>query len=233
MICISSLDGAGGDEVGRLVADRVGLRLIDEEIVARAAREAGVASHVVADAEERKPLVARVLKQVLTGGPGGHSALGALHEGSHISGVAGSHSAQSDDFRGLIRTAIEETATECDCVIVAHAASVALSKRAGALRVLVTASPETRGARLAEAKGLDERAAAKIVEESDAGRADYLKRFYGLRAEPPTLYDLVVNTDRLSLERAASLIATSADRSSSMLAIRRRPRCRAAPRSLL
>ena len=206
MICISSLDGAGGDEVGRLVADRVGLLLIDEEIVVRAAREAGVASHVVADEEERKPLVARVLKQVLTGGSGVVSGLGALHESTHVGDVAGSHSAQSDDFRGLIRTAIEETATECDCVIVAHAASVALSHRAGTLRVLVTASPETRARRTAEARGVDERAAVKLVAESDAGRADYLKRFYGLRAEPPTLYDLVVNTDRLSLEEAARLI---------------------------
>jgi len=207
VICISSLDGAGGDEVGRLVADRVGLRLIDEEIVVRAAREAGVASHVVADAEERKPLVARVLRQILSGSPAGGSGLGALYESSHVRGPSASHDAHSDDFRGLIRTAIEETATECDCVIVAHAASVALSKRAGALRVLVTASPETRGARLAKANGIDERAAGRLVEESDAGRADYLKRFYGLRAEPPTLYDLVVNTDRLSLEEAARLIA--------------------------
>ena len=211
MICISSLDGAGGDEVGRLVADRVGLRLIDEEIVVRAAREAGVASHVVADAEERKPLVARVLRQILTGSPAGGSGLGALYESSHVRGPSASHSAHSDDFRGLIRTAIEETATECDCVIVAHAASVALSKRAGALRVLVTASPETRGARLAKANGSRRaRRRPKLVEESDAGRADYLKRFYGLRAEPPTLYDLVVNTDRLSLEEAARLIAETA-----------------------
>lgn len=216
VICISSLDGAGGEDIGRLVADRVGLRLIDEEIVVRAAREAGVETHVVADAEERKPLVARVLRQILTGSPGGNSPIGALsasslggalHESSHIRGLTGSQRAQSDDFRGLIRTAIEETATECDCVIVAHAASVALSKRANALRVLVTASPETRTARLAEANGIDERAAARVVEESDAGRADYLKRFYGLRSEPATLYDLVVNTDRLPLEEAARLIA--------------------------
>ena len=73
--------------------------------------------------------------------------------------------------------------------------------------MLVTASPETRGARLAEAKGSTSARRSKLVAESDAGRADYLKRFYGLRAEPPTLYDLVVNTDRLSLEEAARLIA--------------------------
>ena len=222
MICISCPDGAAGEEVGRLVADRVGLRLLDEEIVVRAAREAGVASHVVADAEQRKSLVGRVLKEILAGSPGGSSPLGAasragragaLHESHDVRGsvrTAGSPTLQSDDFRGLIRTAIEETATECDCVIVAHAASVALSTRAGTLRVLVTASPETRSSRLAHANGIDERAATKLVEESDAARADYLKRFYGLRAEPPTLYDLVLNTDRLSPEQAALLIAEAA-----------------------
>ena len=223
VICISALDGAGGEEVGRLVAERLGLRLIDEEIVVRAAREAGVASHVVADAEQRKSLVGRVLKEILAGSPGTGSAVGAvsrvgrggaLHESHDVRGLvrsAGSPSAQSDDFRGLIRTAIEETATECDCVIVAHAASVALSKRTGTLRVLVTASTEVRSSRVAQANGIDERAATKVVRESDAARADYLKRFYGLRTEPPTLYDLVVNTDRLSPEQAALLIGASAE----------------------
>ena len=78
VICISCPDGAGGEEVGRLVAESLGLRLIDEEIVVRAAREAGVASHVVADAEQRKSLVARVLKEILAVSPGGGSALGAV-----------------------------------------------------------------------------------------------------------------------------------------------------------
>jgi cytidylate kinase len=75
------------------------------------------------------------------------------------------------------------------------------------LRVLVTASPDTRTGRLARANGIDEREAAKQLERADAARADYLKRFYGLRAEPPTLYDLVLNTDRLSSVQAAVLIA--------------------------
>ncbi len=200
VVCISSLDGAGGEEVGRLVAERLGVRLIDEEIIRRAAREAGVDSHVVADAEQRKSLVSRVLKDVLAGSAAAAPTLGL---------PADSRDAlqESDDFRGLIRTAVEETAEEGDCVIVAHAASVALSGRAGVLRVLVTASPDSRSERLAQANGIDEREAAKRVEQADAARADYLKRFYGLRAEPPTLYDLVLNTDRLSSAQAAVLIA--------------------------
>lgn len=205
MVCISSLDGAGGEEVGRLVAERLDVPLIDEEIILRAAREAGVDSHVVADAEQRKSLAVRVLKEIIAGSVAAAPALGVSSpEGS------GDVLHEGDDFRGLIRTAIEETAAESDCVIVAHAASVALSGRAGTLRALVTASPDTRRGRMARANGIDEREAAELVVRSDAARADYLKRFYRLRAEPPTLYDLVLNTDRLPPEQAARLIAEAA-----------------------
>jgi cytidylate kinase len=200
VVCISSLDSAGGEEIGRLVAERLGVRLIDEEIIRRAAREAGVDSDVVADAEQRKSLLARVLKDVLAGSVAAAPTLGLPADSRDTL-------QESDDFRGLIRTALEETAEEGDCVIVAHAASVALARRAGVLRVLVTASPDTRTGRLARANGIDEREAAKQLERADAARADYLKRFYGLRAEPPTLYDLVLNTDRLSSVQAAVLIA--------------------------
>jgi cytidylate kinase len=205
VVCISSVDGAGGEEVGRLVAERLGLRLIDEEIIVRAAREAGVDSHVVADAEQRKSLAARVLREILAGSVAVAPALG-------VSSPASSRDAldDSDDFRGLIRTAIEEIAEESECVIVAHAASVALSGRAGILRALVTASADTRGGCVARENGIDDAEATERIVRSDAARADYLKRFYGLKEEPPTLYDLVLNTDRLSPEQAAQLIAEAA-----------------------
>ena len=166
VVCISSLDGAGGEEVGRLVAERLGLRLIDEEIIVRAAREAGVDSHVVADAEQRKSLAARVLKEILSGSVAVAPALG-------VSSPAGSRDAvdESDDFRGLIRTAIEEIAAESDCVIAAHAASVALSGRAGILRVLVTASPDTRSGRVARENRIGEREAAELGHGPDPGLA--------------------------------------------------------------
>jgi cytidylate kinase len=205
VVCISSLEGAGGEEVGRLVAERLGLRLVDEEIILRAAREAGVDSHVVADAEQRKSLAARVLKEILASSVAAAPALGVTSPASSRDALD-----DSDDFRGVIGTAIEETAAEGDCVIVAHAASVALSGRAGTLRVLVTASPDTRSGRVARESGTDEPEAAELVVRSDAARADYLKRFYRLRDEPPTLYDLVLNTDRLSPEQAALLIAEAA-----------------------
>ena len=42
VVCISSQDGAGAQDAAPLVAERLGYRLIDEDIVMRAALEAGV-----------------------------------------------------------------------------------------------------------------------------------------------------------------------------------------------
>ena len=110
----------------------------------------------------------------------------------------------------LIRAAIEETALRGDTVIVSHAASHALASRPDVLRVLVTASPPIRTARVAAEQRLSEKDASRAVDQSDAARADYLKRFYGARSELPTQYDIVVNTDRLSPDEAISVVTLAA-----------------------
>jgi len=192
-------------EVARGVAERLGFALVDEEIVLRAAAEAGVEPRVVADAEKRRSFMDR--------------ALGALSSNTDLSyglaGVGGFTTPEgpvSDELRDLIQVAIEETAVRGSAVIVSHAASHALASQPGVLRVLVTASPSIRRARVPSERDLNEKDAARAVDESDAGRADYLKRFYGVKSELPTQYDVVVNTDRLSPQEAASLIALAAGR---------------------
>ena len=203
VVCISHAAGAGGEEVGRLVAERLGFLYVNEEIVARAAAKGGVDAADVADEERRKSLAARALNAIAQGG-GEAWTLGA------VGPLSSREELDSDDIRSLIRETIEQTAARGKAVIVAHAASYAIGHGDGVLRVLVTASPETRTTRVAEAEGLDQAGAARAVKESDAGRADYLKRFYDVREESPTHYDLVLNTDALSIERAADLIARGA-----------------------
>ena len=48
------------------------------------------------------------------------------------------------------------------------------------------------------------------MRDADAGRRDYLNRFYAVEEELPTHYDLVVNTDALTLDHAAAIVATAA-----------------------
>jgi cytidylate kinase len=116
----------------------------------------------------------------------------------------------SDEVRALIRETIEQTAARGSVVIVAHAASQALPQGPEMLRVLVTASPDTRARRLCGLEGIDEKQAARAVKDADAGRRDYLKRFYEVEEELPIHYDIVVNTDVLSAEQSADVVSTAA-----------------------
>jgi cytidylate kinase len=75
------------------------------------------------------------------------------------------------------------------------------------LRVFVTAPSEVRAKRLAAAEGLASDAAEAAVAKSDGERRDYLKRFYGIKEESPTHYDLVINTEVIGPEQAVAAIA--------------------------
>jgi Cytidylate kinase len=195
VICISHASGAGGEEIGHLLADRLGLLYIDEEIIDHAAKRAGIDPEQIADEERRKSLFAGMLDSLAEGG-------------SHvlISSPA-TVEVRSEAVRAFIRLAIREVAARGNVVIVAHAASYAVDSEMRPLRVLVTGSRETRARRVGAAQGLEDMEATTFIKKSDAGRVDYLKRFYGVSVELPIHYDLVINTDALSVEQAAALIA--------------------------
>jgi len=115
-----------------------------------------------------------------------------------------------EDLRVLIRAAIHEVAGAGQAVIVAHAASMALTGTTGVLRVLVTASADTRAQRLVAAQGIAAADAAAAVAASDRERRDYFQHFYGIKDELPTHYDVVVNTDVLTPAHAVAIIVSAA-----------------------
>jgi hypothetical protein len=186
---------AGGEEVGRLVARGMGFRYVDEEIISRAAEQAGVSPDVVERAEHRQPLVNRLIEAMAATAPPESFGWGA----HALPPPAGPQS-----YQDLIIRVIRETAQEGNVVIVAHGAGVCLAETAGILRALVTASPGVRAERLG---GPD---AAKVVARSDSERIDFLRRFYGLKEESPSHYDVVVSTDALSRDAAAQVVVAAA-----------------------
>ncbi|HET6943835.1 MAG TPA: cytidylate kinase-like family protein [Gaiellaceae bacterium] len=198
-ICISHATGAGGAEVARAVAEELGYRYVDDEVISEAAEWAHLDPAFVASAERRKPLVARLL-----GGFGEPGSEPRLPTGDPTRGLPG-----DAELRHLIASAVGSFARQGSVVLVAHAASFAAADL-DVLRVLVTASPETRAGRLAADRGVDSRAAKRLIADEDAGRAHYLKRFYGVAQELPTHFDLVVNTDILTATDAADVIVAAA-----------------------
>ncbi len=205
VVAISRAAGAEGERIGALVAERLGFRYVDEEIISKAAAKEGVDPAAIADAERRRSVIFRVLEGLGQGG-----AAGAMPGGATWVPDDSTELAQSHDLRALIRETIHETAAQGDVVIVAHAAAFALAGRDGLLRVLVTAPAEIRTRRLTEARDGDQAKAAKELKRSDEARAAYLKTFYDIDRELPTHYDLVVNTEVLEPEAAADIIARAA-----------------------
>ena len=171
VICISRTTGAAGEELAKIVADKLGFRYVDEEIVTRAAELAGVSPGVIAESER---------------------------------------AGESTSYTPLIEQVIRETAEQGDVVIVAHGASIPLAGRSDVLRVLVTASPETRARRLVSDGEMDDAGARRAIEESDRARASYLERFYEVGKELPTHYDVTVNTETMTIARAARLVMQAA-----------------------
>jgi cytidylate kinase len=206
IICVSHLTGAEGEAVARGVAERLGLRYLDEEIIETAAEWVDLDPSMVGEVERRKSLMTRIGEsmrgQALPSRPDTAS--------QRRSSAVHRETPADEDLRTVIRDAIRETAEQGNVVIASHAASMALAGRQDVVRVLVTASEETRLRRISAARNLDQERAEKVLAEQDAARADYMKRFYRVDVELPTHYDLVVNTDNLPPERAVDLISLAA-----------------------
>jgi cytidylate kinase len=211
VICISRATAAGGETVGDTVAQRLGFRYVDEQIIQRASQLAQVDATLVEAAEHRRPLLQRLIDKLATAYDLASPVTLAtgVPIDAFIPGSVG-YQAVPEDLRVLIRAAIHEVATLGRAVIVAHAASMALAGTAGVLRVLVTASPAVRAQRLAVAQGMTADAATAAIAKSDRERCEYFREFYKIKDELPTHYDLVINTDVLTPQQAVELIVTAA-----------------------
>lgn len=195
VIAISRTLGAGGEELGTILADELGYRYVDSEILDRAAALARVTPAEIARVEDRATTTDKVLQKL-------GEAAAERTEGS----ANASRPAASQGYEELITDVIRETAAMGFVVIVAHGASIPLAGMPGLLRVLVSASPEVRAERVAGEEGVATVEARELVQRSDQARAAYFAHFFGLDRELPTHYDLVVNTDALSVDHAAKAL---------------------------
>ncbi len=160
VICIAASDGANAEEVASAVGEALGFRVISEEIVARAASEAGVDEQAIMDVEQRKTALTKVLERLAPSGAARDPEFVRSPDAQFTAGMIGVALARnsnrpSEELRGLIRSAIDEFMATGDVVIFAHAASLSLAGREHVLRVFVTASPATRSARLSESLQVD------------------------------------------------------------------------------
>ena len=193
-VALSQMDGTGSEAIGREAARKLGFGYLNEAIIAQVAQDHGMDADTVAEAERRKSFFLRVAEAAV------HMAAGPVPPDPRAY-----EPDQTDTLLSLIRDTVQDAAERGSVVLAAHAACYACADRSDVLRVWVTAPPATRVSRVV-AGGLSDKEAARWLGRSDAGRAAYLKRVYGISGESPADYDVVINTERLAPHAAVGLI---------------------------
>jgi cytidylate kinase len=180
VITISRQWGSLGNVVANAVADRLGYRVVMRQLINQAALRSGAPEVALAVIDELR-----------------------------LFGLSPTD-AEYQAYTRAMHSVIEELAAEGRVVIVGRAGQMVLRDRPGTLHVRVIAPFELRVQRLAERYGIALPAARAQVRASDRQRRTYLKRFYNADLDDPDLYDLVLNTARLSAETACDLVCRAA-----------------------
>lgn len=211
VISFSVLAGSGGYGIAHHVADKMALRYYDWEITTEAASRAGVSPSDFIAAERVPGFLERIMERLgAVSAMTGEGSAGFADPSPSVWDTA-LRSLTSDDYRQVIEHVVVELADQGSAVIVGHASQHILRGRLDALKVLVTGSLSERSKRFALEQGLDFDKAEALVKQSDKDRRDLLKRLYHFDWLDPTIYDLSLNTDRLSIEFAADSVVAAAD----------------------
>jgi cytidylate kinase len=200
LITISRQYGAGGSEVARLVADQLGWSVVDNEIVDRVARRAGLTPEAVAEQDERVPGFVERLGR----------ALAASSQEYAVPELGVAVRAEEPSLVRLTELVVQEVAAEGKAVLVGRAAPAVLGTAIGALHVKLIAPREFRIQLAQNMERLDARAAEKLMDQTDAQRARYHREHYGRDWDDPSHFHLVLNTGLLGLGGAAEVIVARA-----------------------
>ncbi len=188
IITISHEMGAGGPEIGMTVAQRLGYRYADHELILDTAQRYGLLEEKLSHLDESKP-----------------SFFERLDTETH-------------QYITAIQTTLLEFADQDNVVLMGRSGQWLLRGIPHVLRVRVKAPFELRVKRALKkmagqmGEAVNPRTVTDMVRRDDAEKSGRFRYFYELDINDPSLYELVLNTEKVSIETAVELIATAARR---------------------
>jgi cytidylate kinase len=110
-------------------------------------------------------------------------------------------------YLDFMKAAMYRYASEKDCVIVGRGAHIIFRGVPGTLKLRIIAPLKARVARLRERLGIDEPHALRMIHQSDHDRAGYNKYFFNAAWDSSADYDLVVNTEGVSVAETCDVVS--------------------------
>ena len=179
-ITISEVLGTNGEQIAREVARSLGYTYYGEEELLKAADQMGFLSDVQKIDEKSPSLLERFFSE------------------------------KPKVYLDRLQSVIFEVAKRGDAVFFGKGSQLLLNSFGCALHVLVTGSKGKRIERVMQGKGVGREIAEKIIERTDHDKKAFFRFAFNEDWLSPHFYDLILNTDKLSIESAVKMVVNAA-----------------------
>ncbi|MBR4668501.1 MAG: cytidylate kinase-like family protein [Butyrivibrio sp.] len=195
IITVGRQFGSGGREIGKMVADKYGIKYYDKELLSRAAKESGFCEEMIQNHDER-PTNSFLYNLVMDTYSFGYNA-------SSFVDMPISHKVFLAQF-----DTIKKIAEEGPCVIVGRCADYALSDFDNVLNLFIHADEDFKIKRIKErfADVTTDEQAREMMNKKDKQRQSYYNYYSSKKWGRSDSYDLSINSSILGIEGTVKFI---------------------------
>jgi cytidylate kinase len=195
VITIARGFGSGGRQIGKLLGAELNIPCYESQILAMASEYSGLNQSLFVEVDER-------LK-----GRGFLSRLKLAPSNDEVLSPSEKRFVSDDNLFNIQVAIMKELARSESCIIVGKAANWILRKSPNVICVYIEAPRETCLREVRERLGVSESEAEQMIEKTDKYRADYFKHYTKGRVwTDPVLYDLILNSAKVSHENCVAII---------------------------
>ena len=192
-ITIARQYGSGGREIGVRVAELLGIKSYDKELITMAAQKSGLSPETVGKADER------ATSSLLYTLAMGSSSYGSAAIGYDVPVNDKLFITQSEIIKGLVE--------ESDCVIIGRCGDYVLRNHPKTISVFIYADVESRIQRVMNRHSLSEAEARELVKKTDKRRVNYYNFYTGRKWGKFDHYSASLDSGLLGIEGTARIIA--------------------------
>ena len=192
VITIGREFGSGGHEIGMKLAEKLGIKCYDKELLELAAKESGLCEELFASQDE-KPT---------------NSFLYSLVMDTYSLGYTNSYVDMPINHKVFLAQfdAIKKLAERESCVIVGRCSDYILRDRKDVLNVFIHADFEYRKNRVVSVYGQNEFAPDKRIKDKDKRRIAYYKYYTDRKWADAKNYQLCLDSGALGIDKCVELI---------------------------
>ena len=193
IITIGREYGSGGRQIGKALAEKLGISFYDKEIITLAAKKSGLSDEFIASNEQR----------TRSGLMHNLAASATYHNGF----FSGHYLPLSENIFIAQAQVIRDIAAKESAVIVGRCADYILADRENTINVFIHAPIEARVKRIMALHGIDEAAALKEINTSDKERGNHYFRYTDMKWGKAQNYDVCINSALMGIEKTVEMLA--------------------------